>query len=52
MSNPVDDADRIEQDQAVTDQVGPATPARDDVDEADAVEQRAAVPLDEDDARR
>lgn len=52
MTDPIDEADRLEQEVAISDDVGPATPVGDDVDEADAAEQRVAVPHDEDDAPR
>lgn len=52
MTDPVDDADRLEQKQAITEEVGPSTPVPADADPADAVDQRRAVPLDEDDAPR
>ncbi|SDH03886.1 hypothetical protein [Klenkia brasiliensis] len=52
MSEPVPEADRLEQQVAVTDEVGPEPTPGTEVDLADFTEQTLAVPHDEDDDRR
>jgi hypothetical protein len=52
VSGPVPEADRLEQEVAVTDEVGPEPTPDTEVDPADFAEQTRAVPHDEDDDRR
>ncbi|GHE07399.1 hypothetical protein GCM10011381_03440 [Klenkia taihuensis] len=52
VSEPVPEADRLEQEVAVTDEVGPDAAPGAEADPVDAAEQAAAVPHDEDDDRR
>ena len=52
MSGPVPEADRLEQELAVTEELGPEPTPGTEVDPADFTEQTLAVPHDEDDDRR
>ncbi|MCO7219253.1 hypothetical protein [Klenkia sp. PcliD-1-E] len=52
MSGPVPEADRLEQESAVTEEVGPEPTPGAEADPADVAEQTLAVPHDEDDDRR